>query len=88
VNRDNVRFRVDGFLDFARHPEFQITRKHNASEKRSASVFREEGPNRVCVSIHSPEEENSSSLRNIVFASYLESRMMDRVQKPSDSENL
>jgi hypothetical protein len=45
------------------------------------------GPNKVGVSLHSPEDGNRSSFRNIVFTSYLELQRMDRVGKPIDSEN-
>jgi hypothetical protein len=42
-------------------------------------------PNRVAVSLPSPEEGNRSSFRNAVFQ-YLEFRTMDKVQKPSNSK--
>jgi hypothetical protein len=44
-----------------------------------------EGPNRIGVSLHSREEGNRSSLRNVVFSIYLEIRTMGKVQKASDS---
>jgi hypothetical protein len=44
------------------------------------------GPNRVGVSIPSPEDENKSCFRNTVFSSYLEFRTMKKVQEPSDFE--
>jgi hypothetical protein len=43
-------------------------------------------PNRVGVSLPSPEDGNRSSFRHFVFFIYLESRTMDKVQKPSDSK--
>jgi hypothetical protein len=45
------------------------------------------GPNRVDVSFPSPEDGNRSSLRNVVFSSYLEFRTMDEVHKPMDFES-
>jgi hypothetical protein len=44
------------------------------------------GPNIVRVFLPLPEDGNRSSFRNAVFYSYLEFRIMDKVQKPSDSE--
>jgi hypothetical protein len=45
------------------------------------------GPNRVGVSLPSPEDGNRSSFLNVVFLlSYLEVRAMNKVHKPSDSE--
>jgi hypothetical protein len=44
------------------------------------------GPNREGVSLRSSEDENRLSFRNVVFSSYLESRTMNKVHKPSDSE--
>jgi hypothetical protein len=44
------------------------------------------GPERVDVSLPSPEEEKRCSFRDVSFYSYLEYRTMDRVQKLSDSE--
>jgi hypothetical protein len=44
------------------------------------------GPNRG-VSLPSPEDENKSSFRNVVFFSYLEFRTMDKVHNASDSES-
>jgi hypothetical protein len=46
------------------------------------------GPNRVGLSLSSPEDGKRSSFRNIAFYSYLEFRTMDAVHKLSDSENL
>jgi hypothetical protein len=43
-------------------------------------------PNRVGVSLPSPEDGNRSSFRNFVFCYYLEFRTMNKVQKPSHSE--
>jgi hypothetical protein len=43
------------------------------------------GPNRVGVSLPSPEDGNRSSFRNVVFSSYLEFRTMSKVQEPSKS---
>jgi hypothetical protein len=45
--------------------------------KRKQSVF-----------LLSPEDGNSSSFRNVVFSSYLKYRMMDKVHKLSDFEQL
>jgi hypothetical protein len=45
-----------------------------------------EGPEKVGVSLPSPEDRNRSCFRNILFPSYLDYRMMGVVQKPSDSE--
>jgi hypothetical protein len=42
------------------------------------------GPNRVGVSLLSPDEESTSSYRNIVFSSYLEFWAEDKVQELSD----
>jgi hypothetical protein len=44
------------------------------------------GPNRVGVSLPSPEDGDRSSFRNVVFSRYLEFRTMDEAHKPSDSE--
>jgi hypothetical protein len=46
------------------------------------------GPNKVGVSLTSPEDGNRSSFRNVVFSSDLGFRTMDKVQKPSDSERI
>jgi hypothetical protein len=46
------------------------------------------GPKRAGVSLPSPEDGNTSSLRNVVFSSYLEFQTMDKVHKPSDSEEI
>jgi hypothetical protein len=35
---------------------------------------------------HSPEDGNIISFRNVVFFRFLEHRMMDKVQKPSNPE--
>jgi hypothetical protein len=43
------------------------------------------GPNRVGVTLPSPEDGNMSSYRNVAVSSYLEFRTMDKVQNPSDS---
>jgi hypothetical protein len=43
-------------------------------------------PNRVGVSLRSPEYGNRSSFRNVLFSSYLEFRTVGKVQKPSDSK--
>jgi hypothetical protein len=45
------------------------------------------GPNRVGVSLPSPEGRNRSSFRNVVFSSYLEFRKIDEVYKHIDSES-
>jgi hypothetical protein len=45
------------------------------------------GSNRVGVLLPSLEEENISSFLNAVFSGYFEFRTMERVHKPSDSEN-
>jgi hypothetical protein len=41
------------------------------------------GPNRVGVSLSSPEDENS--FPNVMFSNYLEFRTMDEVHKVTDS---
>jgi hypothetical protein len=43
-------------------------------------------PNTVGVSLHSPEDGNKSSFRNVVFFSYLEFWTLDKVHTPSDSK--
>jgi hypothetical protein len=43
--------------------------------------------NTIDVSLPLPKDGNRPSLRNYVFSSYLEFRKMDKVDKPSDSEN-
>jgi hypothetical protein len=43
-------------------------------------------PARVGISFPSHEDGSRSSLRNVVFSSYLEFRTLDKVHKPSDSE--
>jgi hypothetical protein len=43
-------------------------------------------PNRVSVSLHSPEDGNRSSLRNVVLSSLLEFLKMDKVHEPSESD--
>jgi hypothetical protein len=45
------------------------------------------GPNRVDVSIPSPEVEKRPGFRNIVFSCYLEFQAMEIARKPSDSES-
>jgi hypothetical protein len=42
------------------------------------------GPNKVDVSLPSPEDGNRFIFRNIVFSSYLEFRRMDKIQNASD----
>jgi hypothetical protein len=42
--------------------------------------------NRVGVFLHSPEDGNRSSFRNVVFYNYLEFWTLDKVKKPSESE--
>jgi hypothetical protein len=44
------------------------------------------GPNRIGVSLPSPEDRNRYCSRNIVLPSYLEFRTVERVQESSDSE--
>jgi hypothetical protein len=44
------------------------------------------GPNRVDISLLSPENGNRPSSQNVEFCSYLEFWTMDRVHDPSDSE--
>jgi hypothetical protein len=44
------------------------------------------GPNSVRVSLPTPEDENISSFRNVVFFSYSEFRRIDKALKPRDSE--
>jgi hypothetical protein len=44
-----------------------------------------QGPNRVRVSLLSPEDVNRSAFRNVVFSSYVEFPTMDGVHKSSDS---
>jgi hypothetical protein len=46
-----------GFMDFARCPEFEITRKHSVSE---TDVFLSSGEER-----ETPENRNRSSFQNI-----------------------
>jgi hypothetical protein len=48
--------------------------------------FFSKGTNRVGISLTSPEDGDKSSLRNVVFSSYLEYRKTDRVQKLTHSE--
>jgi hypothetical protein len=48
------------------------------------SLALSDGPNRVGVSLPSPEDRNRSSFRNIVICSHLEFLAMD--QKASDSD--
>jgi hypothetical protein len=40
------------------------------------------GPNRVAISLRSPEDGNTSSFRNILFSSHSEFRTMVKAQKP------
>jgi hypothetical protein len=40
------------------------------------------------VYLFSPEDEDRTSFRNVVFYTYSEFRMIDKVQKPSDSEKI
>jgi hypothetical protein len=42
------------------------------------------GPNRVGVPLHSPEDGNRSSFRNVEFSTYLQLRAIDNVQKSRD----
>jgi hypothetical protein len=42
-------------------------------------------PNRVGVSLLTPEDGNRPSFRNAVFSSHVEFRTMDKFHKPSDS---
>jgi hypothetical protein len=44
-------------------------------------------PNRIGVSLPSPEDVNRSSFRNVAFSSYLELRKMKKGHKSSDSDN-
>jgi hypothetical protein len=44
-------------------------------------------PNRLYISVSSPEDGNGSSFRNAVFPSYLEFRAMGKIQKTNDSEH-
>jgi hypothetical protein len=44
------------------------------------------GPNRVGVSLPSPEDRNRSSFRNIVFSRYLKFREMMKDKNPINSE--
>jgi hypothetical protein len=46
-----------------------------------------EGPKKLCVSLPSPEDRNRISFQNIVFSSYLEFWMMEKVQNPCDFES-
>jgi hypothetical protein len=43
-------------------------------------------PNRVGVSLLSPEDGNRPSFRNVVFSSYLEFQTIDKMHKLRDSE--
>jgi hypothetical protein len=43
--------------------------------------------NRIGASISSLEDGSRSSFRNVVFSSYLEFWIVDRVQRPNDSEH-
>jgi hypothetical protein len=73
-----------------------MRRKHSVSETGSVPIFRgerretflalSEGPNRVDVSLLSPQDGNRPSFQNVVFSSYLEFSMMNKVQKSSNSE--
>jgi hypothetical protein len=45
------------------------------------------GPNKVDISLPSPEDGDRSSFQNIVFSSYLEFLTMDQVQKANDSKS-
>jgi hypothetical protein len=44
------------------------------------------GPNKVGVSLPSPEDGSGSNFRNVVFSIHLEFRTMAKVHKPSDCE--
>jgi hypothetical protein len=46
-----------------------------------------EEPNRVGVSLFSPEDGNESSFRNAMFSDYLEFWTIDKAQEPTDSEH-
>jgi hypothetical protein len=50
------------------------------------NVRMSEGPSKIYISLHSPEEGNCSSFRNVVFHSCLEFRKRDKVYKASDFE--
>jgi hypothetical protein len=74
-------------VDFAHRPDFCTTRKHKVLETGSGSVLSpclalSKGPNRVGVSLPSPEDGNRSSFRNVVFSSYLEFGTMDKPTNP------
>jgi hypothetical protein len=43
--------------------------------------------NRVGISLPTHEDGKTSSFRNVVFSSYLDLRMMDKVHKPTDYYN-
>jgi hypothetical protein len=51
--------------------------------ERTGSVT---GPNKLGVSLSSPEDGNRSSFRKVVFSGYLEFPTMDEVQIPSNSQ--
>jgi hypothetical protein len=44
------------------------------------------GPNKVGISFPLPEDGNRTSLRNVMSSIYFEFRLMDKVQKSSNSE--
>jgi hypothetical protein len=53
---------------------------------KSLRLVLSKGPNRVDVSLPSPESGNRFSFRNVVCPSYLEFRAIGKVQKPSNFE--
>jgi hypothetical protein len=49
---------------------------------------RSKGPNRVGISLSlspSPEDNDKSSFRDVLFPGYLEFETLDKVEEPSDS---
>jgi hypothetical protein len=76
----NLASRINGFVGFVHQQGFCITRKHNVSETGSVSIFRwREGD---AYSVGSFRKCNlRTTFRNVVFSSYVESLMMDKVLK-------
>jgi hypothetical protein len=56
----------------------------SGERRETPALFK--GPNRLGVSLPSPEDGNRLSFRNIVFRNYLEFWMMDATHKASVSE--
>jgi hypothetical protein len=95
-----ITLRINGFLDFVYRPEFQILENTTlrklglfpSSEEDTTGPVTEValfmGPNRVGVSLPSPEDENRSSFRNVVFSTYLKFLAMGKAQKPCNPDML